>query len=260
MKYLYFIFLGLAISWSAPVVFSENLNLDRNQFSIGPEWYYAQRTKEGGTKQDGNLFGVYLSYDRLKRYGCYWGGDINYAEGTLDGHSRAGRKLRSRLLDACFEGRLGFTFQQQKGCQVGATPFIGIGYFIEENNFINPSPIPAHFKTRFTYFTAGFLTQIHFSNQFEMGLNFKAKVPFAPRCKVSNDPDNEPVDQRIGQRFQYQADFPITYYAFCKCQLGISMTPFYEYRNYGSHPNFPFNFIKTHFNIWGIKLGITYRM
>lgn len=140
------------------------------------------------------------------------------------------------------------------------TPFAGIGYFIEKNNFLDPSPIPANFKTRFVYFVTGFLTQIHFCNQFEIDLNFKTKFPFAPKCKVTNDPENEAVDQRIGDRFQYQVDLPLTYHAFCKGRLGISLIPFYEYRNYGSHPNFPFNFIKTHFNIWGIAFGLQYRM
>ena len=61
---LLFILPFLSVLWAA-----DDLSLDRNQFSIGPEWYRVERIKEGGTKQSGNLFGVRIGYDRLIRWG-----------------------------------------------------------------------------------------------------------------------------------------------------------------------------------------------
>lgn len=231
-----------------------DLNLNRHALYIGPEWFHVERTKSGGTKQHGDIYGGRLGYDRLKRYGWYWGGDAYYASGDLKGHTGSGANLKSRFKDWSLEGRFGYTFQYKCGLQPSITPFIGVGYFEEKNNFVDPSPIVAHFKIRAYYTVIGFLSSLYY-DPFEVGLNFKAKWPFDPRCKVTHDEDNLPMTQNITARWFYRVELPITFrFKPCSPAFAISGVPFYEFRNYGKHPNFPFNFIKTQFNNWGLRI------
>src|SRR6187431_474501 len=74
-----------------------------NNASIGPEGYWVERSKAGGTKQSGAMWGVRATYERLKRYGWYLGADILWATGTLNGRSGAeNSKIRSNLTDTNF--------------------------------------------------------------------------------------------------------------------------------------------------------------
>lgn len=240
--------------------YAKDFSLNRHQFVIGPEWYYVDRVKCGGTKQNGNLFGVRLGYDRLKRFGFYWGIDGLIAHGRLKGHAGSGHKLHSRLTDSSVEGRLGFTFQQKTGWQCALTPYAGVGYFNETNKFKHPSPVTAHFKTYFPYAAVGFLSWMHPCDRVELGLNFKAKIPFEPKCRVTNDPEHKRVTQRIDERMHYRVELPLTYRLSCDGHTGVSLIPFYEYRKYDHYPNFPFNFIKTIYNNYGLTLEFVYRI
>lgn len=257
-----FIALFLIVSTFATLhIHGKDINLNRHQFFIGPEYYYMERTKAGGTKQEGNMIGVRVGYDRLKRYGWYWGADALYAYGKLSGHSGDDFKIRSEVTDMSIEGRLGYTFQQKTCLQLAFTPFVGIGGFEQRNNFIHPSPLHVHFKTRYPYATAGFLSWAHLWGNFEGGLNFKVRFPFDPKCHVSNDEAHDPVSQVIKERVQYRIEVPITYAScFCGSHVAISLSPFYEYRCYGGHPNFPFDFIKTEYKLWGATLEFMYRL
>ncbi len=237
-----------------------DLSRNRHQFSIGPEGYYVRRLKEGGTKQKGGIYGGRFSYDRFKRYALYWGAEFAGDYGTLHGHSGSGSALRSHLTDYSAEGRFGYTIQQKECSKISFTPFIGGGYFVEKNNFVNPTLIHAHFRTRYAYFTAGFFLWGLVCDQFELGLNLKAKYPYEPKCYVSHDADSEPVTQKIRTHTQYRVEVPLTYRITCDGQFALSMIPVYEYRNYGSHPNFPFDFFKTQFNCWGLTLEFLYRI
>lgn len=256
----------LVFLYSSPI-FSGELSLNRRQVYVGPDWYHVSRTKKGGAKQSGNLFGIRLGYDRFKRYGWYFGEEIRYAKGTLKGHLATGEKLNSQLTDCLVEGRLGYTFQQKRGIQLSFTPFLGIGYFNEQNNFSNSSLIPIHCRTHFTYGALGFFSWAHYCN-FELGLNFTARLPYEPKCRVSNDPNHDSVTQNIKQQVQYRVELPLSYRPsdcfigrYLRCGEGvISLVPYYEYRHYGAHPNYPFNFIKTEFQIWGATLEFIYRM
>lgn len=259
MKRLVFSFLVISGIWVNSLIYGEDLNINRNQFFIGPQWYHVLRTKDGGAKQQGGLIGACIGFERLKRCGWYVGAEASYACGTLKGKTAKGKPLRSHYSESFVEGRLGFTVQQESKPQVGFTPFAGFGYFIEQNNFINPSPLSAHFKTRFTYVTAGILSQIHFWERLEVGANFQMKYPFAPKCRVSNDEDNDPNTQRIGERFFYRVELPVTYTLACMKSGAISAVPFYESRVYGRRPNFPFNFIKTKFESLGVIFKFLYR-
>ncbi len=250
-----------AVSMTCQIIGSD-LDLKRNQFYIGPEWYYVTRTKEGGTKQQGNLIGVRAGYDRLKRYGWYIGTDALYAYGTLDGHvgDETKTKIRSHFTDITVEGRFGYTFQQKTCYKVALTPFIGIGYMREKNHFIKPSPIQPHYDTYFPYGTIGFLSRIYPWEQIEVGLNFKAKFPFEPHCRVSHDEEIDSFIQNVKEEILYRVDLPITYRFGCQGPFAIGVVPFYEYRHYGSHPNYPSDFFKTQFSIWGMTLALDYQM
>lgn len=234
--------------------------LKRHEVSIGPQWSYLKRTKSGGSKQTGNLYGVYANYDRLVRYSWYWGGDIQYSLGTLRGRTAMGDKMTSHFSQFCAEARIGYTFQQKESYQIAFTPFIGGGYIIEKNNFTKSSPLPIHFKIPYSFATAGFLAGARISDCWEAGVNFKARLPFDPHCHVSNDPENDPVKQRIGERVFYRVDIPIVYHAFCNPNMMVVLNPFFESRRYGKHVNFPFDFYETKLNFYGIILEWQYRL
>ena len=113
MKYCKACFLILFVVVVHFSVSSRDLGLKRHQFSIGPQWNYLKREKKDGTHQDGSLWGALLNYDRLKRYGLYWGLSGSYAYGNMEGHLGSGEKSRSHFTDTWTEGRFGYTFQQK---------------------------------------------------------------------------------------------------------------------------------------------------
>lgn len=231
----------------------------RHQFYIGPEIYHVHRNREGGTKQNGTIYGVRAGYDRIKRYHFYWGFDALYGKGTLDGKSGGGHKLKSTFSDLFAEGRFGYTFQQKCGYRFSLTPFGGFGYMNERNNFKHPSPIPAHFHIRSWYGVAGFLSQASLTNCFDIGINFKARFLYEPKCKVSHDPDSDDSTQLINEKIHYRVELPLTYhYPECCDRFLISLVPFYEFRQYGKRVNYPFDFFDTKLNIYGATLKLIY--
>jgi hypothetical protein len=231
----------------------------RHQPFIGPEIYYVKRVREGGTHQDGYMFGVRLGYDYIRRYAFYFGADALYAQGTLKGETGEGLDLKSQLTDANVEGRIGYTFQT-KGCyHASLTPFVGAGYFWEINKFKDPSPNHFHFYNRIFYVPIGFLSSIFVLPELSIGVNFKARIPIEGKIKVENDEETESDTLRYEEKWQYRVDVPITYY-FCwsESNLAISLVPFYEYRHYGYKANFPYDFLDTKFNIYGGTLKFLY--
>lgn len=235
-------------------------NLDRHEFGFGPQVYEATRLRRGGTKQEATLGGVTGKYNRLKRYGWYWGVEGAWGEGRLEGKTGKGEAVASRFTDAWAEGRVGYTLQQKDGRQASFTPFIGGGYLWETNTFTKPKSLPLHFKTRSPYATAGFLFWMHLTYDWELGLNFQARYPWEPRSNVSHDPNHEPLTQNIRERLHYRLELPITYRLTCDGALALSLIPFYENRRYGSHPNYPYNYYKTEFRLWGTALELIYRL
>jgi len=233
----------------------------KHQFYIGPEIYHVHRNREGGTKQNGTIYGVRGGYDRIKRYHFYWGFDALYGKGTLDGKSGAGNKIKSTFTDTFAEGRFGYTFQQKCGYRLSLTPFGGVGYMSERNNFKRPSPIPAHFNIRSWYGVAGFLSQASPTDRFDIGINFKARFLYDPKCKVSHDPDSENSTQLINEKIHYRVELPLTYHYWeCCDNFLISLVPFYEFRQYGKRVNYPFDFFGTKLNIYGATLKFIYNL
>ena len=231
------------------------------QFYIGPEIYNVHRTREGGATQDGLVTGVRAGYDRIKRYKIYFGFDTLYATGKLDGKSGAGNCLKSDYTDISVEGRLGYTLKSKGNFCPSITPYAGLGYLVEKNNFTEPESTPIHFRTSYLYAAVGFLSQISLSDRFDLGLNFKAKYPYEARCRVTHDPRQANSKQVINEKFQYRIELPITYkFLGCSDDFRFSVVPFYELRQYGRHPNYPCDYLETKLRLCGVQLKIMYCM
>ncbi|CCB86375.1 MULTISPECIES: outer membrane protein [Parachlamydia] len=232
-----------------------------HKFYIGPEFYHVHRTREGGTKQNGWIYGGRLGYERIKRFGLYWGVEGHWAQGSLCGHSGNGHKLKSTFTDSNVEGRFGYTLQSKCWYQPSFTPYVGIGYAWEKNAYRHPSPIHLHFLTRFPYWAVGFLSNIEVANNFGVGLNYKAWFMYDARCKVSHDPEFGSTTLKIQDKTNHRVELPITYHYCPPCNhIDIALVPFYESRHYGRHFSFPFSFADTKLTIWGVNLQFIYRL
>lgn len=224
-------------------------------FYVGPEAYYMRRVKEGGTKQHGVLGGVRAGYDRIKRYGLYWGIEGYYATGTLRGKSATNAKLVSRVQDSEIEGRIGYTFNRKTGFSAFFTPFGGYGYFCQRNNFRHPSPIHLHFRDHFQYAVAGFLSSLFINPCLSVGANFKVKFMIDGKSQIGNDPKFENSTLLMNNKEQYSLDLPINYaVCFQEHIFDLSFVPFFQYRHYGGRENYPFDFIDTKFWVYGGRL------
>ncbi|MBA3814916.1 MAG: hypothetical protein H0X29_00015 [Parachlamydiaceae bacterium] len=250
-------FLGLLL-FICTNVFTEEQQLISHA-AIGPEIYCVARTKVGGTKQTGVLCGGRLTFERLKRYGWYLGADALYASGTLNGHSSGENKIRSTLSDTNFEGRIGYTLQHKSNCGFSFTPFFGIGYFRETNNFSRPKDIPVHFCNTFSYIPFGFLSHAYLSSHFGIGINFKVRYLLQHKDKVTRDPEFKSLHLHYQENLQYRIELPLTYDQCIYNRLWrFNLVPFYEYRNYGPLANYPFDFIETKFQIYGAYLQLVF--
>ena len=231
-----------------------------NTLSIGPEFYHVHRTREGGTEQNGWICAGRASYDRIKAFGFYWGANALYGIGPLKGESGSGATLKSTFKDYQIEARVGFTFQTESWVQPYITPFVGIGYRKEYNNFHEYSPSFPNFETRYPYGAAGFLSGVNLTSQFAVGLNFKAEFMYDAKCGVTQAPDEDDSNLLIEDKWNYRVELPLIY-RFCPCVGGFEaqVTPFYEFRHYGGRESFPCDFIDTKLMIWGFNLLLSYR-
>ena len=219
--------------------------------SLGPEVYYAKKIRASGSKQRGVLFGAELSFNRIKPCTFYFGADGYYAKGILKGTNASGRAIRSSLIDMQAEGRIGYNFPY-------FTPFVGYGYLEENNNFLAPSTNQFHYHDSIQYLTVGFLSYYPIKNRIFIGLDAKVKEMVDGRCRISNDPLNPPVTLLIGNERQYRVDLPLSYKSE-RSGLFVTFDPFYEYRHYGGHESYPFDFIAIQYQIWGGQLLFSYR-
>lgn len=219
---------------------------------IGPEVYWLNRAREHGATQDGFVYGVRASYDYIKRYNLYWGAEAFYGAGTLNGKSVSGGKLRSHYRDFTSEARFGYTFQQKCDSEIFFTPYIGGGYGVEDNNFVDPSPIPVHFRLKYWYGSTGFFSGGKIRRNIYLGINFKAKYIANATSHVTHDPEFDSLKLVVGNAWQYRFEMPLTY-EYCD-QFYISLMPFVEYREFGGNVNFPFDFLKTTLRMYGATL------
>jgi hypothetical protein len=239
----------------------ESLHFRRgNSVSIGPEIYRVSRHREGGTRQSGNSAGVRATYDRIKRYHFYLGAQLFYGTGILRGHSGNDNAIRSRLTEKQLEGNVGYTFQMKCFPHVAFTPFVGYGYFQEINKFSPPSPLPLKFTTQFRYFSFGFLSSIYVLPCATVGINVRFKRPWETRCKVTNDPDYNTIRQIVEDKLHYRIELPLTYFGcFLRNGIELSCVPFFEQRLYGGRENYPFDFFKTRYSLYGVNIQLIYR-
>lgn len=235
------------------LITSAKINAD-NYVWISPEVYNVHRTRQGGTRQNGWAGGVRLGYDRIKDWGFYWGADTSWAQGPLKGRSGGHDRIKSTLTDISVEGRAGFTFSHPCVPAVFFTPYAGYGYFQETNDFRAPSPVPAKFRIQYRYAAFGGILFKQFSAQWGAGVNFKCRWMIDGDCRVTNDPDFNSLTMKVEEKPQYRLELPVVYYPGCLPFFCLS--PFYEYRQYGEHPNFPFDFMETKLQVLGISLKI----
>lgn len=259
---LFLVFVLVSLSQIHLTAYSEDLccgwiKHGRHHFYIGPEVYHMKRTREGGSKQRGTLVGVRLGYERLYRCKIYWAADFLYGYGELRGKSGDENKLKSRFTDLDIEGRLGYTFEQKEGWRCSFTPYSGYGYANEKNNFVSPSPLHVHFCLHYQYVPIGFLSSMQLCPQWTLGLNGKVKILLEAKNKVSNDPEFGESSMMVRNKLHYRVEIPLTY----SCgQFSGSLIPFYEFRRYGGHPNFPFDFQETKARIYGATLKLIYTL
>ncbi len=228
-----------------------------HRVAVGPEIFFMQRNKKGGSKQRGFLYGGRFTYDRIRRSALYWGADAMYAVGKLDGHNSDSRILHSRKRDSEIEGRLGYTLKKNWGCDYYLIPFFGAGYFQGTNRFVDNSPMLYKITTNFPYITLGFLSRIDFCNSLGCGVNFKTKYSVGARGKITDDPDPLIDKSRfiVEDKFSYELDLPLYYNNCCfGKKVELAFVPFYRFRHYGGHENCPFDFIDTRFHIYGARL------
>lgn len=232
-----------------------DLNLHRNEIYLGPDWKHVKRTNSFKTKQHGSMTGIRYGYERWKRYGWFIAAEGYYGHGKLNGHSGSGVSLSSRFMQEVYEGRFGYTFQMKEGWQCSFTPFVGGGWLKEKNNFISQSPIHAHFTTKYGFGSFGGIFSCYPTCNTQVRLNLEARYPLSTKCSISNDLERDPVTQRIGERMHYVVELPLVWRM---SSFALGATPFYQSILYGSHPNYPFNYIKTHFEYWGVFLNLQY--
>lgn len=223
--------------------------LVQHGFYLAPEAYHLRRTREGGTEQTSVNYGVRAGYDRIGACKIYWGLEGAYSQGRLKGESGVGNHIRSNFKEWQIEGRLGYTLAQTQGWQLSFTPFIGYGYGEEQNNFIEPSPLKIHTNLFYHYVPAGFLASFCPYHCWQLGLNFKAEFIFNCRSKISRDPEFDSAKMLVGEKVHYRVEIPLSY-SFSEC-WSVSLVPFAELRHYGSHANFPFDFLKTKLYMYG---------
>lgn len=226
-----------------------------NEVVFGPQTYHLTRIRKGGTNQDGMLYGWRSSYDYIRRYKFYWGAEGAYGRGTLRGKSgNDGSHLKSRFTEYSVEGRLGYTLQT-KGEHYSFTPFVGLGYFLETNHYIKPSPVGLHFNNRFYYGALGFLSHIWLTENLKVGARFTAEFSYDGKVKVSHDPHYQDVDLHYLQKIHYWGALPIDY-RFCLCDYAVDLRlePFFEFRNYGKKIAIPFDFQETKIYLYGATL------
>ncbi len=204
------------------------------------------------------MAGGEVRYDRVLGNALYVGGHWMRSKGTLNGHSGSGAEIRSRVFETEAEGRLGYTFQPCWDFNPLIIPFIGYGHFIEKSTYLEPSPLLLQIRNEFDYFAYGFITTCTLCD-FTFGINFTAKYSINGKSKVTRDPSFNDSTLVMGAKMQYALELPIIYNVHSWDALNASLVPFYRYRHYGEHENFPFDFMDTQFNIFGIKLMITIR-
>lgn len=223
--------------------------------SLGPESYYLKRDKKGGSWEDGWLYGIRGSYEKLNERGLYFSLDGYWATGELEGNSNAGNTLKSDIKEYQLEGRIGGSYSFPKSTRVTWVPYLAYGYFSSHHHFVSPSPLTYRSKSDFYYYGGGGMVLVSLGDCWNAGLHFKYKLPEEPKCTIENDPEFGKIVLNIGVHAQYEVELPIRYRSnWLGRQTGLMITPFYRFVHFGGQANHPNDYIDTRFHAWGARL------
>ncbi len=224
------------------------------RISVGPTVYHLQRTKEGGSNQQGVLGGVQACVERWRPKGVYWGLEGTYATGRLHGHTASGRTIDSRLTEKEVEGRLGYNIAANFN-RFQLVPFICGGKYECENKFVAPSPMTTTFNDHFDFIGYGFYLVCNLVDRFYYGFTFKAHYATNGWDELTHDPGVEDSKSRIKSEWQYDVEFPFQYGSTHQ-GWAMQLIPFYRFRHFGGMESYPFDFIETKFTIYGARLMV----
>lgn len=243
------------MGWMSP------LSALNTELTLGPEICSITRTREGGTRQTGTLYGVHTNFDRcLERYKTYYGIEGAYASGVLKGKSRSGTPLKSNFTQSNIEGRLGYTLQSKGEKYLSLTPYFSAGYFLELNNYKKPSPVKVHFNNRFFYGGIGCILKGCLRPRLHFGLNVSARFSSDGKVTTSHDPEFDSHTIKYMQKVQCRVSLPFSYqFSESNPRCSFEAVPFFEYRQYGKKRAIPFDFLDTRIQCWGIDLMCSYR-
>jgi hypothetical protein len=237
------------------LLFNINLFSYTQEVSVGPLAYYMKRQRDNYTQQGGELYGLSANWQRLKNNAIYLGGFFDVAEGNLYGYTGSGSPLKSLFTDMDAEAQIGYTFFCTGRICAQFSPFIGVGYLQQTNKFLPPSSNTFKFVDRVQYGSFGFYWTNYFTSRFSTGLKITLKPIYKAKCFVSNDPSNDNVIQLIDEKMFVTVEIPITYSLFNhSCRYKFTITPFYDYRDFGGRFNYPYDFIRTTYNSVGARL------
>lgn len=247
--FLTFLFLVPNLSYAAICPWTQ-------EFSLGPQGYHVKRLRKGGTVQSGGLYGIRAKYDFFGPCLLYAGLEGYYGIGTLRGKTGRGDPLKSQFSELNIEGRLGITLKGHSGCKPSFTPFVGYGRFIEENNYSRPSPTHFHFRNIFDYACLGAMFRGEVNERLTLGLNVTTLLSLDGKIKVTHDPEYGSSIMHYEQKFHVRVSIPISY--FVACQSELVLTPFYEFRRYGTQYDEHFDFLDTQIKIYGAVIYYRY--
>lgn len=235
-----------------------NLLAFTQDIEIGPQIYNLERTKEGGTKQNGALYGGRISYERLKDFGFYFGAFLDAAWGPINGHTGSGTGLSSNFTDLEIQGLVGYTINCNNRFKAQLTPFVGVGYLQQTNKITEPLIFKSlQFQDRIEYYSFGFLTTSYLNDLWSIGLRMTVKFMYDANCYITDDPDPtiEDMTQVIENKMLFALDLPITYKLFANCsRYKITLMPFFQTRHLGGRMNYPMDFLDTRYKAYGARL------
>lgn len=247
------------------VLFFASFNLDAfrlrgpHAFNVGPEVYYNVRTRVGGARQDGIIYGVNAKYERFRRCAWYWAAQYDGGWGDMDGNDASGNKVKSHFSEQQVEGRFGYNYQWKNGCKPYILPIIGYGYYWQTNDFVQPSPLEVQFKDYFPYAAVGLQVGMNLTPHMTLGLFAKGDWMLEGNSKIVGIEELGSVKLSMQEEWQYTFEAPLTYRRNqCRRTFYYIFTPFVRIRHFGGLPGFPFDFLETRYRNYGAKLLIGY--
>jgi hypothetical protein len=223
----------------------------------GPLLEHLKRIRDGGSRQSGDLYGFECLVARRPLRGIYFCCLYRYEEGYLYGQTGFGDALISKKTDQAFEGALGYTLPVKN--TLTCTPFVGKGRIFAKNSFEIPSPIEACFDVRYNYWAGGFRADWKMNAEFSLGFLAKGIFSEGATCKVVDPEEEESKSLIVEDELSWEIELPLVH---CSKKLDgrlrVGLTPFYRYRHWGGHENYPYNFFDTKFYILGATLSCSY--